>query len=479
MSSPAVVKEDDHIILRKGDNLRLFQVHRNRDVWLEKSKFKLDGIIGFPYGSLFEVKDGEMVKMERTVQQDTDASEEGKDNRHLQDKDSNQKLTQEEIEQMKKEGVSGDHLIEQLIENSATFQSKTGYAQEKWVKKKKKKHLLQFTVLKPTTRLMCEMHWSKGPSRICNLRIDTLGQILTMGNVRANSTVMVVESCLGLITGAVLERLGGYGKVISFYHGDSPMKCSLDNYDFPKEIMDTLYNYPLELVNSLKHTKPDQQNIDCVPSVTCDQPESMQTDDKTVTQSNCNNDSANSKEQMHTSETGSQENLSAEGSVNEQSDKTVDQSKTNTETASKEENEVKNSGNKSTRADRWSKKKVRTHKDRAEAKLIRAKEIEEARKIIQQKNVDCLIVATKFYPTPIVLALIDYVAPSRQVVVYSQFKEALEDCYAFLREHKGLVNYRLTETWLREYQVLPNRTHPVIQMTGTGGYLLTAKTIIK
>jgi hypothetical protein len=32
----------------------------------------------------------------------------GKDNRHLQDKDSNQKLTQEEIEQMKKEGVSGD-----------------------------------------------------------------------------------------------------------------------------------------------------------------------------------------------------------------------------------------------------------------------------------------------------------------------------------------------------------------------------------
>jgi hypothetical protein len=152
--------------------------------------------------------------------------------------------------------------------------------------------------------------------------------------------------------------------------------------------MDTLYNYPLELVNSLKHTKPDQQNIDCVPSVTCDQPESMQTDDKTVTQSNCNNDSANSKEQMHTSATGSQENLSAEGSVNEQSDKTVDQSKTNTETSSKEENEVKNSGNKSTRADRWSKKKVRTHKDRAEAKLIRAKEIEEARKIIQQKNVD-------------------------------------------------------------------------------------------
>ena len=27
------------------------------------------------------------------------------------------------------------------------------------------------------------------------------------------------------------------------------------------------------------------------------------------------------------------------------------------------------------------------------------------------------------------------------------------DCYAYLRERGGIINYRLTETWLREYQV--------------------------
>ena len=30
-------------------------------------------------------------------------------------------------------------VVGQLIENSSTYQNKTGYAQEKWVKKKKKK----------------------------------------------------------------------------------------------------------------------------------------------------------------------------------------------------------------------------------------------------------------------------------------------------------------------------------------------------
>ncbi|XP_053402185.1 tRNA (adenine(58)-N(1))-methyltransferase non-catalytic subunit TRM6-like isoform X2 [Mercenaria mercenaria] len=420
-----------------------------------------------------------MVKMERTVEQDADITAEGKDNRHLLDKDSNQKLKQEEIEQMKKEGVSRDHLIEQLIENSATFHGKTGYAQEKWVKKKKKKHLLQFTVLKPTTRLLCEMHWSKGPSRICNLRIDTLAQILTMGNIHANSTVMVVESCLGLVTGAVLERLGGFGKVISFYHGDTPVKHHLDNYDFSAEIMGTLYNYPLELVNSLKHTKPDQQSNDHAPSTaeSCDQSESIQTGDKTVPQSYSNNDSANSGEQTNSSQTGSIETLSREETVPDKIEPFGNQSQI--QTVSEIDSEIAEAWNKGSKGSRWAKKKNKPQKNRAEAKLNRAKEIEEARKIILEKNVDCLIVASKFYPTDILLALIDYVAPSRQVVVFSQFKEALEDCYAHLREHKGLVSYRLTETWLREYQVLPNRTHPVIQMSGTGGYLVTATTVIK
>ena len=36
-----------------------------RKMFIDKVKFFLDGIIGHPYGSTFEVKDGEMVKIDR------------------------------------------------------------------------------------------------------------------------------------------------------------------------------------------------------------------------------------------------------------------------------------------------------------------------------------------------------------------------------------------------------------------------------
>ena len=44
---------------------------------MEKTKFSLDGAIGHPYGTLFEVKDGMLVKMERVIEQDGELAEKG------------------------------------------------------------------------------------------------------------------------------------------------------------------------------------------------------------------------------------------------------------------------------------------------------------------------------------------------------------------------------------------------------------------
>ncbi|KAI4801956.1 hypothetical protein KUCAC02_019820 [Chaenocephalus aceratus] len=45
------------------------------------------------------------------------------------------------------------------------------------------------------------------------------------------------------------------------------------------------------------------------------------------------------------------------------------------------------------------------------------------------------------------------------------------------RKQGGTVNLKLTDYWLRHYQVLPNRTHPVLLMSGGGGYLLSGTTV--
>lgn len=41
------------------------------------------------------------------------------------------------------------------------------------------------------------------------LRIDSISQLITMANVRAGNRIIVLETCQGLLLGAILERMGG------------------------------------------------------------------------------------------------------------------------------------------------------------------------------------------------------------------------------------------------------------------------------
>lgn len=50
----------------------------------------------------------------------------------------------------------------------------------------------------------------------------------------------------------------------------------------------------------------------------------------------------------------------------------------------------------------------------------------------------------------------------------------LTDVQAKLRAEPGYLNPIVTESWLRHYQVLPGRSHPFMNMSGTGGFLLSA-----
>ena len=76
------------------------------------------------------------------------------------------------------------------------------------------------------------------------------------------------------------------------------------------------------------------------------------------------------------------------------------------------------------------------------------------------------------HPANILLTLIPYVAPSRPFVVFCPCREPLLELYVQIKTKNNTVGLRVTETWLRRHQILPNRTHPDILMSGVGGYLL-------
>ena len=93
--------------------------------------------------------------------------------------------------------------------------------------------------------------------------------------------------------------------------------------------------------------------------------------------------------------------------------------------------------------------------------------------LLKQGKMDGLIIACKQHPTNILLSLVKYLSYSRPFVVYSPYKEPLLETYQAIKETGKSVMVTLSETWLRNYQILPERSHPEVLMSGGGGYILS------
>lgn len=444
------IEDGAYVVLKRGEVFKAAQVQFRKKVIFGKQWIFLDNAIGHCYGTTFEISGGgkllPMTKMEDTA---TETMEAGADNRNIVDDGKSQKLTRDDIEALKEKGIKGEEIVQQLIENSTTFRDKTEFAQEKYIKKKKKKYESIITIVKPCTRILAMMYYAREASKICNLRYDTLAQMLTLGNIHAGSKVIVVETCAGLVLGAVIERMGGFGSVIQMYQGGEPGRAATDCFGFPKSFLGMLHEFPLGKVHSLLS---GNFSSEITPENTQD---CLQTDEKSNGSLTEKEDAPNEVENV-ISDRVLDCNQSEEQPIIEMSSGGLKNNK---------ENE-----NKERKQQAFEKKKRQIEK--------RKREIEAA-DLLKDRNADGLIIACRFHPTPLLLSLLDLVAPSRPFVVYCQYKEPLLECYTKLREKGGVINLKLSETWLRNYQVLPNRSHPKLTMSGGGGYILTGITVVR
>uniref|UniRef100_A0A3P9PQL6 tRNA (adenine(58)-N(1))-methyltransferase non-catalytic subunit TRM6 n=1 Tax=Poecilia reticulata TaxID=8081 RepID=A0A3P9PQL6_POERE len=380
------IKEGDHIVLKRGDVYKAVKIQRKKKVIFEKQWILLDNVVGHLYSTTFEIASGGTLqpKEDKETESSTDVKVAGTDNRNIVDDGKSQKLTRDDIETMKEQGLKNEEIIQQLIDNSSTFTNKTEYAQDKYIKKKKKKYENTVTVLKPTCRILAMMYHGREPGKICHLRYDTLAQMLTLGNIHAGSKVLVFETCAGLVLGAIMERMGGYGSVIQMYPGGGPVRAGVECFGFPAHFHDMLHEFPICHVNALL---------------------------------------------AGTLDTGAKDPTAG-----------------------------------------WAQeRKVKLEEKR--------RKLAAAAALLEASNADGLVIASHFHPCSVLLGLIKFLSPSRPFVVFSQFKETLIECYTKLKEQGGTVNLMLTDTWLRHYQVLPDRTHPLLLMSGGGGYLLSGTTV--
>ncbi|XP_065112421.1 tRNA (adenine(58)-N(1))-methyltransferase non-catalytic subunit TRM6 [Paramisgurnus dabryanus] len=431
----------DYVMLKKGEVFKSVQIEKKKKMIFEKQWFFLDNAVGHVYGSIFEIESGGSLKL-KTVKRagsslsNDDSKEAGQDNRHIVDDGRSQKLTRDDIETLKEQGLKGQEIVQQLIDNSTTFKDKTEFAQSKYIKKKKKKYESDITVLKPSTRLLALMYHGREPGKICHLRYDTLAQMLTLGNIHAGSKIIVFETCAGLVLGSVMERMGGYGSVIQMYPGGGPTRAGMESFGFPSHFHETLHEFPMCKVNALLAGTLDLSEKD--------------TDSQADGGRNGQVDSF--QETSGVLEERNSEPQSMEVSIDP-------------------EEELKRTEREQLRQQRAQEKKVKLEEKR--------RKLTSASALLQGQNADGLVIASRFHPCPVLMRLLKFVAPSRPFIVYCQYREPLIECYTKLREQGGVINLRLTDSWLRHYQVLPNRTHPVLLMSGGGGYLLSGTTVDK
>ncbi|KAJ3502140.1 hypothetical protein NLJ89_g9021 [Agrocybe chaxingu] len=87
---------------------------------------------------------------------------------------------------------------------------------------------------------------------------------------------------------------------------------------------------------------------------------------------------------------------------------------------------------------------------------------------------DSLVIASEHEPYSIIERLSPYLGGSASIVVHSPYQQIVVDLQAKLRNLPEWLCPSVTEAWLRRYQILPGRTHPMMAMSGSGGFLLHA-----
>ncbi|EZG68217.1 eukaryotic initiation factor 3 gamma subunit [Gregarina niphandrodes] len=123
-----------------------------------------------------------------------------------------QKLQTDDVISMKSDKVSLRELIIGLCKGSGTFRRRTAFSQEKYIRKKLDRHVLQVGIKKCDSQNIWDAYASAW--KLGGLDSHYAGYLLNQANITAGQNVLVFDHSLGFLTACVLDRLGTLGKLI-------------------------------------------------------------------------------------------------------------------------------------------------------------------------------------------------------------------------------------------------------------------------
>lgn len=393
---------------------------------ISKDHINTSFLIGLPYGTVLEVGNKRLQVLSPTedviptfdVDDDADALlndnpsiEQERDNRHIKDDNTSQALDQKKLLELRKTVTDGSAIVKDLVANSSTFSLKTDFARAKYIQKKQMKYQPRCRLTRCTAATICEALHTKDAKKFMNMRQDTLGQILSYANITAGAQVLVWESLWGLVTGAIAERMGGYGRIFSVYTTNTPAHNEIcDRFNFSFRVQNTIkWVHSGDVFLESEGKQDDEEDVEALDRDTMKWPCPLQDHTRNY--------------------------------------------------LSKFDSQEKQGRFLAKRCSRFTRKLTRHSPD-------------EARKWLWDRKCDSIVIAVKRYDSAeMLLSLLHHLSPSCPFVVYCEFMEPLVAAFRAVQPHA--INLRLSDTWAREYQVLPGRTHPKMDMSQSGGFLLT------
>lgn len=312
-------------------------------------------------------------------------------NEFIEDQEAREGLlmSQEEIAELKAQGVSAEEMIKRQMERHDQFELKTDFSKEKWRKRKEKKYSQTVHPLAPSTRNIVNHYAERNPQAIAYLREDTLSQLLVAADVRPGGRYLVVDDTGGLVTAAIAERMGCTGRIMVFTDADSPPAWGvLNTMNFSEQELACI-----KWLNWMEaepgYERPPLPTEDGMPAIAA------------------------------------------------------------------------------------GKTQARVRRHNAQVAELTASQNE-----LHSGNWDAAILATDLSPVSVVKKLTPYIAGAGNLVVYSPYQQVVAETLAYTRKDPNYLATNMTESWMRTYQVLPGRTHPMMTTSAAGGYLLAATRVI-
>ncbi|GAA5979467.1 hypothetical protein JCM11641_005404 [Rhodosporidiobolus odoratus] len=231
-SSRSLIRTGDNVLLKLPSGIvKPVKINSTGSVALGKyGSFKAKELVGKPYGHTYEILEGGTLA---TVQATLKEIEETEANNEFIKSQGAQTLTFVDIKALKASGATGREIIQKQIEEHNSYELKTEFSKQKYLKRKEAKYLQLFTPLEPTVHEIAQYNFEKVPSKTRELRPDTLANILLMANVRPGSRLLVVENIGGMIVAAAVERMAGQGRITLINDADSPPDLHLlDSFNF-------------------------------------------------------------------------------------------------------------------------------------------------------------------------------------------------------------------------------------------------------